>query len=71
MVRAASHLLDLSQLPAWQDLGRDERRRAATSLLIGLEQNAFLLSDNVLADRTILEIDRNLREWPGESAGGC
>ncbi|XP_037090639.1 LOW QUALITY PROTEIN: latrophilin Cirl-like [Pollicipes pollicipes] len=60
VVRAASNVLDAGQLAAWRDLGPEERRRAATSLLIGLEQNAFLLSDNVLPDRTILEIDRNL-----------
>ena len=70
VVRAASHLLDAAQLPAWRDLGRDERRRAATSLLIGLEQNAFLLSDNVLPDRTILEIDRNLREYRKDPLSG-
>nr|CAD7428892.1 unnamed protein product [Timema monikensis] len=48
VVVTGSNLLDSSQHPSWLDLSHKEQMRVATSLLMGLEENAFLLADTYL-----------------------
>nr|CAH7756708.1 unnamed protein product [Callosobruchus chinensis] len=52
VAKTGSNLLDASQHPSWKDLSYKEQMSVATSLLIGLEENAFLLADTV----TILSV---------------
>lgn len=47
VVKTSSNLLDVSQHPSWTDLSYEEQMRVATSLLIGLEENAFLLANTI------------------------
>ncbi|XP_066588613.1 latrophilin Cirl-like isoform X1 [Prorops nasuta] len=59
-VRTGSNLLDKSQMASWKDLSHQEQMRVATSLLIGLEENAFLLADTLNYKKTITHEDRNI-----------
>ncbi|KAL3289919.1 hypothetical protein HHI36_023302 [Cryptolaemus montrouzieri] len=61
VVKTSSNLLDSSQHPSWTDLSYEEQMRVATSLLIGLEENAFLLADTVVGHRTFDQIVKNIR----------
>nr|B4HS00.2 RecName: Full=Latrophilin Cirl [Drosophila sechellia] len=47
VVKTGSNLLDESQLSSWLDLNPEDQMRVATSLLTGLEYNAFLLADTI------------------------
>lgn len=49
---SASHLIG-SQEDAWGDLRPAEHRAAATALLLGLEQAAFLLADNLRQQKIV------------------
>ncbi|KAF5286236.1 hypothetical protein FQR65_LT02248 [Abscondita terminalis] len=60
VVRTGSNLLDSSQHPSWRDLRHNERMHVATSLLIGLEENAFLLADTVIREKTVDQIVKNI-----------
>lgn len=60
VVRTGSNLLDSSQLPSWRDLSYKEQMRVATSLLIGLEENAFLLADTVVREKTVEQTVKNI-----------
>ncbi|XP_017774015.1 PREDICTED: latrophilin Cirl isoform X3 [Nicrophorus vespilloides] len=60
VVRTGSNLLDFSQHPSWRDLSHQEQMRVATSLLIGLEENAFLLADTVMREKTVDQVVKNI-----------
>lgn len=60
VVRTGSNLLDSSQHPSWRDLSYKEQMRVATSLLIGLEENAFLLADTVVREKTVEQTVKNI-----------
>ncbi|XP_064215503.1 latrophilin Cirl isoform X3 [Tribolium castaneum] len=60
VVKTGSNLLDSSQHPSWRDLSYKEQMRVATSLLIGLEENAFLLADTVTRKKTVDQIVKNI-----------
>lgn len=60
VVRTGSNLLDSSQHPSWRDLSYKEQMRVATSLLIGLEENAFLLADTVDREKTVEQTVKNI-----------
>ncbi|XP_063929324.1 latrophilin Cirl isoform X4 [Zophobas morio] len=60
VVKTGSNLLDSSQHPSWRDLSYKEQMRVATSLLIGLEENAFLLADTVMRKKTVDQIVKNI-----------
>lgn len=60
VVKTGSNLLDVSQHPSWKDLSHKEQMRVATSLLIGLEENAFLLADTVMREKTINQHVKNI-----------
>ncbi|XP_069693685.1 latrophilin Cirl isoform X9 [Periplaneta americana] len=60
VVKTGSNLLDESQHPSWRDLSYKEQMRVATSLLMGLEENAFLLADTVVREKTVTQAVRNI-----------
>ncbi|XP_018302891.1 latrophilin Cirl isoform X5 [Mycetomoellerius zeteki] len=60
VVRTGSNLLDKAQMASWKDLSHQEQMRVATSLLIGLEENAFLLADTLLQEKTIMHEGKNI-----------
>lgn len=62
VVKTTSNLLDSSQDPSWKDLSHREQMKVATSLLIGLEENAFLLADTVIREKTVVQAVKNIRE---------
>lgn len=53
VANTSSNLLDASQYSSWKDLSYKEQMSVATSLLIGLEENAFLLADTVTTKKTV------------------
>lgn len=63
VVRTGSNLLDKAQMASWKDLSHQEQMRVATSLLIGLEENAFLLAHTLMHEKTIVQEGKNIREW--------
>ncbi|XP_046406444.1 latrophilin Cirl-like isoform X3 [Ischnura elegans] len=60
VVRTGSNLLDSSQKGSWRDLTYEEQMRVATSLLIGLEENAFLLADTVVREKEVIQLVKNI-----------
>lgn len=63
VVKTGSNLLDSSQHPSWHDLSYSEQMRVATSLLIGLEENAFLLADTVMREKTVNQKFKNISKY--------
>lgn len=63
VVRTGSNLLDSSHYPSWRDLSYKEQMRVATSLLMGLEENAFLLADTVIREKTVIQSVKNICEY--------
>lgn len=57
-IKTGSNLLESSQ--PWRDLSYKDQMRVATSLLIGLEENAFLLADIVTRKKSIDQIVKNI-----------
>lgn len=62
VIKTGSNLLDKAQLPSWKDLSHQEQMRVATSLLIGLEENAFLLANAFEKENIITQKGENIRE---------
>ena len=62
VMRTGSNILDAAQQASWLDLTYQEQMRVATSLLMGLEENAFLLADTVIREKTVVHKDKNIRE---------
>merc|ERR1719468_673455 len=62
VVKTASNLIsDASEVrQSWSDLSPDELGRAATALLIGLEENAFLLAETVTSEKIIIKPTDNI-----------
>ncbi|XP_074098366.1 latrophilin Cirl isoform X4 [Cotesia typhae] len=60
VVRTGSNLLDTAQMASWKDLSHQEQMRVATSLLIGLEENAFLLAETLNQQRTFVQQGTNI-----------
>ena len=44
----------------WADLSQDDVAAAATSLMVGLEENAFLLADAVTTEKIIIKPTTNI-----------
>ena len=61
VVRISSNLLG-SQSAAWADLAQaqDGVGRAVTALMVGLEENAFLLADAVTSEKIIIKPTENI-----------
>lgn len=62
VAKTGSNLLDASQHSSWKDLSYKEQMSVATSLLIGLEENAFLLADTVMSKKTVDREFKNIRK---------
>jgi hypothetical protein len=60
VVLAASNVLDRANHAAWADLPGDEAAAAATALMSGLEENAFLLADLVRSEKIIIKPTTNI-----------
>lgn len=60
VVKTGSNLLDLSQQSSWLDLSFEDKMRVATSLLTGLEDNAFLLADTIIRERNVVQKVKNI-----------
>ncbi|CAA9999974.1 unnamed protein product [Nesidiocoris tenuis] len=60
VVKSGSNLLDPAQLPSWRDLTHLEQMRVATSLLIEIEENSFLLADTVVREKTVEHKEKNI-----------
>ncbi|KAL1114882.1 hypothetical protein AAG570_007706 [Ranatra chinensis] len=84
VVRTGSNLLDVAQLPSWRDLSHVEQMQVAKSLLVGIEENSFLLADTVVRQKTVTHKEKNIllavrvvetsnvgtEEWRCGGAGG-
>jgi latrophilin 1 len=44
VLRSASNILETSNRQAWTDLTAEAQKKVATELLLGLDENAFLLA---------------------------
>ncbi|XP_055714578.1 latrophilin Cirl isoform X2 [Phlebotomus papatasi] len=60
VVKTAGNLLDASQQMSWQDLSFEDQMRVATSLLTGLEENAFLLAETIIRERNVVQRVKNI-----------
>lgn len=58
--RVSSNLLDASQHASWNDLSHKEQMRAASLLLIGLEENSFLLAETVTREKVVTHCTKNI-----------
>ncbi|XP_042859816.1 latrophilin Cirl-like isoform X4 [Penaeus japonicus] len=58
-IATGSHLVG-GQRDAWADLRPPEHRAAATALLLGLEEAAFLLADNLHHEKTVNHAEPNI-----------
>lgn len=63
VAKTGSNLLDSSQHPSWRDLSYKEQMSVATSLLIGLEENAFLLADTVMSNKIVDKEFKNICKY--------
>lgn len=63
VVKTGSNLLDETQQYSWMDLSFEDQMRVATSLLTGLEDNAFLLADTIAAERNVVQKVKNIRKY--------
>lgn len=63
VIRTGSNLLDEAQLASWKDLSESDQMVVATSLFIGLEENAFLLAETLTHEKKIIQEGRNIREF--------
>lgn len=60
VVGIVSNILDTEQAKAWDDLPRYEQVKSARSLLISLEDNAFLLADTINENKLYRQASRNV-----------
>lgn len=60
VVKTGSNLLDEAQHLSWLDLSFEDQMRVATSLLTGLEDNAFLLADTIARERSVVQKVKNI-----------
>ena len=58
--KTASHLLSEVQEPAWSDLRPAQRAAAGTGLVLGIQENAFLVADTVETERNLVEVTENI-----------
>jgi len=60
MVRVGSNLLDEGNRPAWKDLHIARQMKVATSLLLALEENAFLFVEVTNREEVLVEASKNI-----------
>ena len=62
--RSVSNILEPSNRQAWLDLSSDTRKKVATELLLGLDENAFLLAGAMNEPDVFLESSDILSKRP-------
>ena len=60
VVETGSNILARVNHMSWADLSQDDVAAAATSLMVGLEENAFLLADAVTTEKIIIKPTTNI-----------
>ena len=60
IMKTASNLLEDMQELAWSDLRPAERASAGTSLVLGIEENAFLLADTINNEKNLVDVTNNI-----------
>ena len=60
VVQTGSNILARVNHMSWADLSQDDVAAAATSLMVGLEENAFLLADAVTTEKIIIKPTPNI-----------
>merc|ERR550539_2000701 len=60
VVQTGSNILARVNHMSWADLSQDDVAAAATSLMVGLEENAFLLADAVTTEKIIIKPTNNI-----------
>ncbi|TRY70742.1 hypothetical protein TCAL_12812 [Tigriopus californicus] len=60
VVRSGSNLIDRMNHRSWSDLSRESIGSIATALMVGLEENAFLLADSVTSEKIIIKPTDNI-----------
>ena len=63
VVLTGSNILDKLNHMSWADLSTDDVAAVATSLMVGLEENAFLLADAVTTEKIIIKPTNNIRKY--------
>ena len=58
--KTGSHLLGEVQEAAWGDLRPAQRAAAGTNLVLGIEENAFLVADTVESESNLVEVTENI-----------
>ena len=62
IVRAASNLLDAKNREAWADLEVAAQMKVASSLLLAVEENAFLFAEVTNQQEILMESSYNIRK---------
>jgi latrophilin 1 len=60
ILEAGSNLLEKARLDPWRDLSYADQMKIATDLLVGLEDNAFLLANVVTSEKTLRKSVKNI-----------
>lgn len=60
VVKTGSNLLDKAPMASWRDLPYDQKMTVATSLLVGLEDHAFLLAENLVTKNQFIREEHNI-----------
>ena len=60
VVQTGSNIMARVNHMSWADLSQDDVAAAATSLMVGLEENAFLLADAVTTEKIIIKPTTNI-----------
>ena len=63
VLRSAANILEGGQRQAWTDLSADRQMKVATSLMLALEENAFLLAEVTEEPEEILETYETLSKF--------
>lgn len=63
ILQAGSNLLEKTRLDPWRDLSFADQMKIATDLLVGLEDNAFLLANVVTSEKTLRKSVKNIRKF--------
>lgn len=60
VVETGSNILAADQRHSWNDMNRQLQMKTATALLLGLEENAYLLADQVNYEKVTVQSDQNI-----------
>ena len=63
VAKTGSNILARVNHMSWADLSQDDVAAAATSLMVGLEENAFLLADAVTTEKIIIKPTTNICKY--------